>query len=133
MPVVTPEGILGHVVRATGSAADVLLVSDPNSRVGARIQRSRARVTAAGGGERQNLRLANALRTEDLMEGDVVVTSGADGIFPTGLRVGQVLAVQRKTTGMFQEAQIVPAVDATKVEEVFVLAAPSLPSMEAVR
>jgi rod shape-determining protein MreC len=90
-------------------------------------------VTATGGGERQNLRLANALRTEDVMEGDVVVTSGADGIYQAGLRVGRVIAVQRKTTGMFQEAQIVPAVDATKVEEVFVLSAPYLPSLEAIR
>jgi rod shape-determining protein MreC len=133
MPVVTAEGILGRVVRSTGSTADVLLVTDSNSRVGGRIERSRARVTAAGLGEHQNLKLENGLRTEDVAEGDVVVTSGADGVFPAGLLIGRVLGVQKKTTGMFQLAQIVPAVDPAKVEEVFVLSAPSGPSMEAIR
>src|SRR5205085_4133416 len=90
MPVVTPEGVVGSIVRSTGNAADVLLVADPNSRLGARIERSRARGTAAGAGEKQNLKLDNAVRTEDVMEGDVVVTSGADGVYPPGLRVGKV-------------------------------------------
>jgi rod shape-determining protein MreC len=131
MPVVTADGIVGSVVRATTTTADVMLVSDFNSRVGGRIERSRARVTAAGMGELHNLKLDNALRTEDVAESDIVVTSGADGVYPAGLIIGKVKGVQQKGSGMFQEGQIVPSVDPAKVEEVFVLSAPSFPPVEA--
>ncbi len=121
MPVVTPHGVVGIVLRSTSSAADVLLLSDPRSRLGVRVQRSRARATAAGAGPNRPLHMENALRTEDLEEGDLLVTSGGDGVFPPGLRVGSVSTVDRRTNGSFQEAEIVPAVDMTKLEEVFVL------------
>ncbi|HET9450970.1 MAG TPA: rod shape-determining protein MreC, partial [Aggregicoccus sp.] len=65
MSVVTPDGIVGQVVRTTGGYADVALVTDPMSRVAVRVQRSRARATAAGAGLNP-LRLETALRTEDI-------------------------------------------------------------------
>ena len=119
--VVTAEGVVGRVIRSTGAFSDVVLVTDPNARTAARVQRSRARATLSGMGGDRPLALENLLRTEDVEEGDIIVTSGTDGVFPPGLVVGQVSEVERKTTGMFQAAEVVPAVDMTRLEEVLVL------------
>ena len=124
--VITADGVVGQVIRATGGYADVMTVKDPNSRTSVRVQRSRARATAAGVGGDKNLVLENLLRTEDVKDGDLIVTAGTDGVFPPGLPVGSVNAVARKTIGMFQTAEVVPAVDMTKVEEVLVLPKPDL-------
>ena len=120
--VVTADGVVGQVLRATASAADVLVVFDPNSRLGGRIQRTRARVGVSGSGQDQPLKLEYLLRTEDLEEGELVVTSGTDGVYPAGLVVGRVTGVQRQTSGMFLTAGILPAVNFARLEEVVVLA-----------
>jgi rod shape-determining protein MreC len=125
MPVVTPQGVVGQVLRAGGDWADVLLAEDTNSRIGVSIARSRARATAAGSGGDRALRLDNASRTEDVVDGDQVVTSGADGVFPPGLPVGKIAGVRHELSGMFQLAEIVPAVDPVRLEEVLVLSAPA--------
>jgi rod shape-determining protein MreC len=123
MSVVTPDGIVGQVIRTTGGYADVALVTDPQSRVGVRVQRSRARGTAAGAGSGP-LKLENMLRTEDVEDGDLIITAGTDGVYPPGLIVGRVANLEKKEHGMFQRADILPAVDTTKLEEVLVVASP---------
>jgi rod shape-determining protein MreC len=133
-PVVTPDGVVGQVLGASGKYADVLLITDVRSRIGVRVQRSRARGTASGSGGARSLKLThegallmeNVLRTEDLADGDRVVTSGTDGIFPPGLVVGRAVSVKHNPTGMFLYAEILPAVDLNKVDEVLVLDTSSL-------
>jgi rod shape-determining protein MreC len=128
MPVVTPDGVVGMIQRVTGSYADVLLVTDPNSRIGVKVQRSRVRATASGKGENRALQLDNALRTEDVKEGDQVVTSGTDRVFPPGLVVGRITSLHRRSYGMVQTAEIAPAVDMTKLEEVLVIRTSATPA-----
>lgn len=119
--VITADGVVGQVIRAIGGYADVMLVKDPSSRLAARVQRSRARGTAAGVAGDENLVLENVLRVEDVKEGDLILTAGTDGVFPPGIAVGTVSQVQKKGTGMFQSAEVVPSVDVTRLEEVLVL------------
>ena len=121
MPVVTPEGIVGHVIRVLSHSADVLLLHDPHSKVGVLVQRTRVRAIAGVDGADRALKLEFALRSESVDEGDLVVTSGTDGVFPPGLVVGRLTKVDRQGKGTFQSAEILPAVDATKLEEVLVL------------
>jgi rod shape-determining protein MreC len=131
MPVVTADGVVGQVLRATAGWADVLLITDPNSRLGVRVQRSpRYRATAVGARDKTGLPLVleNAPRTDDVLEGDVLVTSGTDGIFPPGLVVGRATGVEKKNFGMFLHAKIIPAVDVTALEEVVVLPESALPA-----
>ncbi|MFP2928832.1 rod shape-determining protein MreC [Pyxidicoccus sp. 3LG] len=123
MSVVTPDGIVGQVIRATGGYADVALVTDPQSRVAVRVQRSRARGTASGTGAGP-LKLENTLRTEDVEDGDLIITAGTDGVYPPGVVVGRVTNLEKKEHGMFQGADIVPAVDTSKLEEVLVVGSP---------
>lgn len=121
MPVVVAEGVVGRVHAAAGHTADVLVASDVNSVVAVRVERTRARANVRGLGKPDLCRLDFALRTEDIIEGDLLVTSGTDGVFPRGLPVGKATQLDRQGRGLFQDAKVVPAVDVTKVEEVLVI------------
>jgi rod shape-determining protein MreC len=57
-----------------------------------------------------------------MIEGDLLITSGTDGVFPRGLVVGQLTGLKRSGQGLYQRADVKPAVDVTKLEEVLVLA-----------
>jgi rod shape-determining protein MreC len=121
MPVVTPEGVVGQVVRAVSGSSDVMLLTDPASRIGVVLQRSRVRGTAVGTGDGRRLSLNLVRREDDVRDGDVVVTAGSDGIFPRGLQVGALGDVARPAVGMFLSAKVVPSVDLHRVEEVLVI------------
>lgn len=66
------------------------------------------------------MRLAHIHRTADVLEGDVIVTSGTDGVFPKGLVVGRVGRIERKPYGMELEGEVIPAVDIAGLEEVLI-------------
>jgi rod shape-determining protein MreC len=125
--VLAPEGIVGHVFLASGHAARVLLVSDHNSGVDALVQRTRARGIVQGtvdGG----CALKYVKRTEDVQVGDTLVTSGLDGIFPKGLPIGRVAAIDKRGKGLFQSAEVVPRVEFDALEEVVVTRGPVVPA-----
>ncbi len=123
MPVVIAEGVVGRVHSVQGHSADVLVITDRNSSIAVRVERTRVRANVRGLGKPDAAELAFALRTEDMIEGDALVTSGTDGVFPRGLPVGKVTALRRTAHGLFQEARVVPAVDVARVEEVLVITA----------
>ncbi len=120
MPVVLADGIVGQVVDVSDHYAKVLLVIDQNSAVDALVQRSRARGVIKGimGGK---CVFQYALRKDDISVGDIIVTSGLDGVFPKGLSIGQVAEVVRRNAGIFQEVFVAPFVDFEKLEEVLVV------------
>jgi rod shape-determining protein MreC len=128
MPVVTADGVLGRVHTLAARSADVLLLTDRNSSIAVRIERSRARANVRGQGAPGPCRLEYALRSDDLLEGDQLVTSGTDGVFPRGLPVGQVTRVKRGGYGLYQAAEVVPAVDVNRVEEVAILVSTENPA-----
>ncbi len=120
MAVVSPEGIVGHVLQASPRYAKVLLITDFNSSVDAVVQRSRAKGLVAGNGENR-CRLKYAERTEDIQVGDRVVTSGLGGRYPKGLMIGKISKIEKKSYGLFQHAEIILSVNFSKLEEVFVI------------
>jgi len=124
MAVVTADGVVGKVVATYGGTAEVQLLIDGGSAVAARVQRSRARVTARGLGQESSLQLANALRTDDIETGDILVTSGTDRVFPKGLVIGRIGSIQREAYGMYLQGEILPAVEVRGLEEVLVLVVP---------
>jgi rod shape-determining protein MreC len=121
MPALTADGVVGQVSRVVGGTADVMLLTDPSSRLGAVVQRTRVRATAVGAGGGAPLHLDNVLHGDDVVDGDLVITSGTDGLFPKGLVIGSVEKVTREANAMFLKARVVPAVDLRKVEEVLLL------------
>jgi len=128
-PVISPDGVVGIVSQLTASYADVQLIVSPLSAVPAITQRTRSRSTVKGTGDIARCKLTYALRTEDLQEGDVVVTAGGPGTFPQGLRVGRVTNVAKKAHGLFLEAEVVPAVDFTRLDEVEVVVQGERPAL----
>jgi rod shape-determining protein MreC len=121
MAVVTPMGILGQVVSATGHTAKVLLMTDPNSGVDSLVQRTRARGIVSGSLENGPV-MKYVKRSEEVREGDPLITSGADGIFPKGLPVGTVSKVRKQNLGLFQYVEVAPAVLLSRTEEVLIVA-----------
>jgi rod shape-determining protein MreC len=122
MAVVTPLGVVGQVVAVTPRTAKVLLLTDPNSGVDVFVQRTRARGIVSGSLDNGTI-MKYVKRTEDIQEGDRLVTSGLDGIFPKGIIVGAVTKVRKQTLGLFQSIEVVPAVSLARSEEVLIVKA----------
>jgi rod shape-determining protein MreC len=120
MAVISPEGVVGHILRVSPRYSVVLLITDYNSAIDAIVQRTRAKAIVEGKGENR-CQLKYLLRAEDVAVGDIAVTSGLGGNFPKGLVVGEIRKVDKKGHGIFQFAELVPSVDLTKLEEVLVI------------
>jgi rod shape-determining protein MreC len=127
-PVIAPDGVVGTVAQVTGGYADVQLIVSPLSAVPALSQRTRSRSTVKGTGDISRCKLEYALRTDDLQEGDILITAGGAGFFPQGLRIGRITNVAKKPHGLFLDAEVVPAVDFSKLDEVTVVVPQPSPS-----
>jgi rod shape-determining protein MreC len=123
MAVVVPKGIVGQITEVSSHYAKVLLIIDPNSAADALVQRDRARGIIKGDAAGE-LAFKYVLRKHDIAVGDIVVSSGLDGVFPKGLAVGQVSGVVKPKAGIFQEVTVAPYVDFEKLEEVLVVLNP---------
>jgi rod shape-determining protein MreC len=119
MVVVAADGLVGHIIKTSRNYSKVLLITDYNSSVDAICQNSRARGIVQGKVEDCDLKYVS--RREELSRGERVITSGLGGRFPKGLVIGTVTRVDKNSYGFFQKVEVTPAVDFTKLEEVFVI------------
>ncbi len=123
MPVMTSNGLVGQIEKVWGSYSDVLLTVDPKSSVDVVIKRNDARGILKGTGEtnRYQCKIEYLLKTDEIRVGDIVYTSGMDKRFPEGIPVGKVSRIRKKEFGLFQEAWVDPAIDFSRVRDVFVM------------
>jgi rod shape-determining protein MreC len=128
MSVIAPAGVVGRLVVPSLRSAKVQLLVDRNAAAGAIIERTRAQGVVVGGGD-DRLRLEYVSEVFDVVTGDVVVTSGIDGIYPKGFIIGSIESVER-VGGSYKRITIKPAVDFTSLEEVLVVLTPT-PAREA--
>jgi len=126
MAVISPTGVIGQVLKTAPHYATVLLVTDYNSAIDCIVQRTRAKAILEGIGENR-CQLKYLLRANEAAVGDVVVTSGLGGNFPKGLMLGEIKKIDKRGHGVFQYAELVPSVDLTQLEEVFVIMEPIPP------
>lgn len=132
LPVVVPEGVVGVISHVSGRHARVLLLTDPNSAADVLVQRTRARGMVKG--ESAGLCTCEyVLHRHEVTEDDILVTSGLDGIFPKGLRVGRVAEVLPVTSGIFQKIRVIPFANFEKLEEVLIILRPAAENGEAPR
>src|SRR5271167_4257600 len=119
MAVITADGIVGKVLRVYGSTSLVLLIDDQTSGVGALLDKTRLqgilRGTPAG-----EVVLEKVMSDETVPAGEMVLTSGGDGIFPKGLLVGSVTKVA-PGSDLFLNIRVRPAANLSKLEEVLVV------------
>lgn len=125
MPVVTADGLIGRVTDVSARTADVLFVIDPGSRVSCVISRINSFGIVQGKGLTARGPAVCGMdfiaRDAAVLAGDEVVTSGLGGIFPPGLLVGYVRNVKLDAGGLYQTAEILPAVDFRNVKQVFLI------------
>jgi rod shape-determining protein MreC len=119
MGVITPDGVVGKVIESYKDTAQVLLLTDTHSGVGAMMVESRVQKPVGGTGE-PFLQLKYISNEDNSVNpGDRIVTSGMDQIFPRDLPVGTIADIKLGAT--FKQIRVKPAANLERLEEVFVL------------
>lgn len=142
--VLDTQGLVGRVVSASSETADVLLLTDVNSKLSCMIEGvgSGARGILSGSGVSgsddvlvllhvvEPMSLAYLAKDLDVEKGARILTSGLGGLFPAGLPVGEVVDASTDSTGLFQRARVAPYVDFASLDRVFVLVGRDRPRLE---
>lgn len=118
MPVITPDGIVGKILRVYPHSALVLEINDPTSGAGIVLQKSRLQGIIKGTPDGE-ITIHNIMADEKVEVGEQVLTGGGDGVFPKGLPVGSVSRVTN--AGTFLIVTVRPAASLERVEEVLVV------------
>jgi len=122
-PVINESGVLGQVTRVYLQSSEVTLLTDRDAAIPVLNQRSGARSAAFGGalGAAGLLEMRFMAGNADVQAGDVLTTSGVDGVYPPGLRVATVQSVDRKVDSGFARIALKPAALPDGVRHVLVL------------
>lgn len=122
MPVQTELGLVGRIYSVSANTSRVQLISDQNSAVSARLQKSRAEGSVRGRGLLTgNLRMQFIPVDSDVTVGDLVVTSGLGGNFPPNIVIGQVTSRRKFEFELWQEAEVSSLIDFSTLEFVLVV------------
>jgi len=119
-PVVTELGLVGRITGISATGAEVLLVTDPNSQINARLQTTREDGLVIGqlGGD---LLMSYIPVDAEIREGDLVLSSGLGQMLPADLLLGQVLSYSLSENELYQEARVRSLVDFDRLEIVQVI------------
>lgn len=129
MAVIAPAGVVGRVVGYPAShAARVQLIIDRNAAAGALIERTRVGGMVVGSAGQPPLALEMISNLADVQQGDAVVSSGIDGIYPKGYAIGWIDGIERGR-GLYWGLTVRPAVDFNSLEEVLVVLIPPRPAV----
>lgn len=120
MPVVTDLGLVGRIFRVSSNASQVQLITDQNSAISGRLQTTRVEGSVIGllAG---NLRMTFIPLGADIVEGDLVVTSGLGGNLPSDIVIGQVTSIRQFEFELYQEAEIRSLINFDTLEIVLVI------------
>ena len=123
MTVMNHYGLIGRVSSVLSGSCEVLLLPDHESAVGARVQDTREAlgVVEGDGTSTGNLQMIHLQHDADISEGDVIITSGLDTVYPAGIPIGEVSSIRYDANGLTKTAYITPYVNFFQLEEVFIL------------
>jgi rod shape-determining protein MreC len=119
MAVITSHGVVGRVHAVLPGTSKVLLLTDPGCTLAVRVQRNREEGLLEG--KLATCALKYVSYYADIQVGDLLVTSGLDGIFPKGLAVARVVSVSKDEARAFQTVLAEPVVSFSRLEEALVL------------
>lgn len=125
-PVVNGEGLIGRIVATSGGYSIAQIVINVDFRSSAKIQRSRVNGIISWDGK--SLILKEVAKTQDVKEGDAVITSDYSNSFPPGLKIGVVSGIADIPNSLFKNIQVTPSVNFTTTEEIFIM--DFVPSLE---
>ena len=120
LAVITPSGVVGKIFKTSPSSSMVMLLIDQNFALDTLIQNTRTRAVVEGLGT-SKCKLKYVLSSEPVSRGDLVVSSGLEGVFPKGLLIGEIALITGETGAIFQNIIVEPMVPFDKLEEVFVV------------
>jgi rod shape-determining protein MreC len=119
--VISPNGLIGRVVDVRVGVSIVQVLTDPTSIVGAHVLRTRTPGIVEGD-PRGTLRFKFMARDgASIQSGDVLVTAGQGGLFPRGIPIGTVRSIDNRGAALFHYAELTPAVDFARVDEVLLV------------
>lgn len=118
-PVITEAGVIGQVTRLYPLSAEVTLLTDKDAAIPVLNTRNQARSAAFGG--RSGMELRFMAGNADVQVGDLLTTSGVDGVYPPGLPVAKVTVVERKVDTGFARIVLMPLAQPDGVRQVLVL------------
>lgn len=123
MTVMNHLGLIGRISAVLPESSEVMLLPDRESAVGVRVWSTREvlGVVEGDGTDTANLQMIHLPHDADLYVGDDIVTSGLDGVFPGGIHIGEVTAIEYSTNGLTKTAYVKPYVNFSRLEEVFIL------------
>lgn len=120
--VVYKDNLLGEIVRVTPNQAEVLLITDPDSRIAAFSSNENGKAKGVLSGEfGSQMLLDKILHAEQISPKDLVYSEGTEGKFPRGLILGQVLSIDEKPNEVFKLAKVQPVFDLRDLDLIFVL------------
>ncbi|MFD0882609.1 rod shape-determining protein MreC [Variovorax dokdonensis] len=132
-PVMDADGVLGQVTSVQAFTSEVTLIVDRDQAIPVQIARTGARSVAFGDANAHagGLELRFMSADADLREGDILATSGVDGVYPAGLPVARVDRIERRAESPFARIHCVPLADVTGVRYVLVIKPVGTPSLTA--
>ncbi len=123
-PVIDAEGVVGQVTSSTLLGAEVTLVTEPTQQVPVRVLRNGLRTLAGGDGVGGTISLPFLPGGADIQTGDMLVTSGIDGVYPEGIPVATVSRIERSANRVFARISCTPVAGVARDRYVLVLTAP---------
>ena len=120
-PVINEVGVLGQVTRVFPYSAEVTLLTDKEAAIPVLNSRTQARSAAFGNSLGAGLELRFMAGNADVQVGDVLSTSGVDGIYPAGVPVAKVISVDRRVDTGFARIALAPLAEPDSVRHVLVL------------
>lgn len=120
MPVVTDQGLAGRIVAVSADAAQVQLITDAASAVNVRLPDTNADAMLVGS-VTGDLQLEMIPQEVNVQAGELILTSGLGGTYPSNILVGQVVTIRKMETALFQSAAVQPVVDFSSLRWVLVV------------
>jgi len=120
MAVITAKGLVGKILSSADSYSSVLLIKDINFSAAVRLYDSRTEGVISGTGLRTCV-MKYVSHESEAKENETVLTSGLDSLFPADLPVGSITKITKKGAGLFQNIEVTPFQDSSKLEEVMII------------
>lgn len=115
------NGVVGQIVEVEVFTSEAVLISDADHAVPVSVNRNGLRTIAVGTGDSRRLRLPYLTNSADIELGDLLVSSGLGGVFPSGYPVGRVLEVERRPGQSFADVIVEPASELDRDREVLLV------------
>jgi len=126
-PVIDEEGIMGEVTEVFPKTCRIILLTDANHGVPIENVRNGVRGVVMGNGKQKTLSLKHVANTVDIKEGDLLVTSGLDGRYPSGYPVGTISQVLHDASEPFPVVQVTPSAHLERGRQVLLVQKASNP------